>query len=411
MIEINRHTLANGLRIVHSLDTRTSMVAVNVLYNVGARNENPNRTGFAHLCEHLMFSGTERIPDFDAPLQMASAENNAWTNNDITNYYISIPAANIETAFWLEADRMQGINLTQKSLDIQKSVVIEEFKQRNLNQPYGDLPLILRPLAYKVHPYQWATIGKDISHIANATFEEVEAFYHRYYTPENAILSVVGNVDFNKMVELAEKWFAPVPARITPPRNILQEPAQTAERRLTIERNVPASILCKVYHMPNRMHKDYKVCDLISDILSNGNSARLYTTLLQKKKIFSEINAFVSGDVEAGLFQLKGKPAEGVSLEEAERALDGEVEKLLTEKVSEQELEKVKNKFESNQLFSEINYLNKATNIAFFELIGKAEDINFEVEKYRAVTADDVMRVAKEVFRPENASILYYKAK
>ncbi len=411
MISINRHTLPNGLRVIHSFDGNTSMVAVNMLYNVGARDENPERTGMAHLFEHLMFGGSANVPDFDTPLQLAGAENNAWTNNDITNYYISIPASNIETAFWLESDRMLSLNLTQKVLDTQKSVVIEEFKQRNLNQPYGDLPLILRPLAYKVHPYQWATIGKEISQIEAVTLDEAKKFFQTYYTPSNAILSVVGNIDFEQVVALAEKWFAPIPNRLKPQRNLPQEPVQTEERRLTVKRNVPAPVLCKVFHMVERTHPDYVACDLISDIFANGNSARLYTSLVQEKKIFSDINAYISGDVEAGLFHFKGKPAESVSLEEAETALDKEIEKLVIKGVSDYELEKVKNKFESNQLFSEINYLNKATNIAYFELIGKAEDINFEVEKYRAVSSDDVLRVASQLFVKENSSVLYYDIK
>ncbi len=382
-----------------------------MLYDVGARDEKPDRTGMAHLFEHLMFGGSVNAPDFDEPLQLAGAENNAWTNNDITNYYISIPAQNIETAFWLESDRMLSLNLTQKLLDTQKSVVIEEFKQRNLNQPYGDLPLILRPLAYKAHPYQWATIGKEISHIEKVTLEEATGFYQTYYTPSNAILSVVGNIDLEQVVKLAEKWFASIPNLEKPQRNLPQEPIQTEERRLNVKRNVPAAVLCKVFHMVERTHPDYVVCDLISDIFANGNSARLYTSLVQNKKIFSEINAYISGDVEAGLFHFKGKPTENISLEEAEKALDIEIEKLLTETISDYELEKVKNKFESNQLFSEINYLNKASNIAYFELIGKAEDINFEVEKYRAVSSQDVMRVAAKIFVKENSSVLYYDIK
>lgn len=408
MISINRHILGNGLRILHSKDSMTEMVAVNMLYNVGARDEQPNKTGFAHLFEHLMFGGSVNIPDFDGPLQKAGAENNAWTNNDITNYYISIPTANLETAFWLESDRMLALDFSQKSLDIQKNVVIEEFKQRNLNQPYGDWQMLLRPLAYKVHPYQWCTIGKDPSHIETATLEEVKDFFFRFYSPNNAILSVVGNVDFEEVVRLAEKWFGPIPARDVKPKNIPIEPIQTEARFLKVERNVPADMICKAYHMPDRMNENYMVCDLISDLLSNGNSARLYRTLVQEMNLFSDINAYISGDIDEGLFIVRGKLNEGVSIELANDIIIQEISKLITEPIKDYEMEKVKNKYESNYVFSEINYLNKATNIAYYELLNRAEDINLEVEKYRAVTQNRVKQIAEILFRPENSSTLYY---
>jgi predicted Zn-dependent peptidase len=408
MILINKHILGNGLRVLHSKDSTTNMVAVNLLYNVGARDEQPDKTGFAHLFEHLMFGGSVNVPDFDGPLQKAGAENNAWTNNDITNYYISIPAENLETAFWLESDRMLELDFSQKSLDTQKNVVIEEFKQRNLNQPYGDFQMLLRPLAYKVHPYQWCTIGKDPAHIANATLSEVKDFFYRYYAPNNAILSVVGNIEFDEVVRLAEKWFGSIPARDVKPKAIPLEPVQTEARFLKVERDVPANLICKVYHMPHRISENYVVCDLISDLLSNGNSARLYRSLVQELKLFSEINAYVSGDIDEGLLHVKGKLNEGVSLEVADDAIVAEISKLITEPISDYEMEKVKNKYESNHVFSEMNYLNKATNIAYYELLNRAEDINTEVTKYRAVTQAQVKQIASRLFRPENSSTLYY---
>jgi predicted Zn-dependent peptidase len=408
MISINRHILSNGLRIVHHEDRNTSMVAVNVLYNVGARDENPERTGFAHLFEHLMFGGSVNIPDYDSPLQQAGADNNAWTNNDITNYYISIPAENLETAFWLESDRMLELAFSQDSLDIQKNVVIEEFKQRNLNQPYGDVHHLLRALAYKVHPYQWSTIGKDISHIANATLEEVKDFYYRFYAPNNAVLSVVGNVTFGEVVRLAEKWFAPIEKLKIAPKNIQQEPPQTGARKLEVYRKVPADGIYKAYHMVSRLHPDYPAYDMLSDLLANGRSARLPQRLIQQQQLFSEINAYVSGDIDPGLFHITGKLNEGVSMSAAESAIDKVLNEFVTEELSDYELEKVKNKFESNHIFSQINYLNKATNLAYYELISKAENINCEVGKYRAITAEKLQTVAIQLFSESNSSTLYY---
>lgn len=408
MIEINKHTLPNGLRIVHSKDDKTVMVAVNTLYNVGARDEQPDKTGFAHLFEHLMFGGSVNIPDFDGPVQMAGGENNAWTNNDMTNYYISLPAENMETAFWLESDRMLSLDFSQHSLDVQKNVVIEEFKQRNLNQPYGDVHAILREMAYTVHPYRWQTIGIDPQHIADATLDEVKAFFFKYYAPNNAILSVVGNVEFDEVLRMAEKWFAPIPFREIPEKDIPMEPQQTHARFKQVERNVPANAIYKVYQMPHRLHEAYPVCDLISDLLSNGNSSRLYLALVKEQNLFSEVNAYISGDTDEGLFHVKGKPNEGVSMDFANDAIIQELSKLTLELVTDYELEKVKNKFESGKKFSGINYLSKATNLAYFELLSKAEDINEEVEKYRAVTPEDLKRVATMLFRPENSSTLYY---
>lgn len=410
MLKINKHILNNGLRLVHAQDDSTQMVALNILYNVGARDENPDHTGFAHLFEHLMFGGSINIPDYDGPLQLAGGENNAWTNNDITNYYLTVPRQNVETGFWLESDRMLSLDFSERSLEVQKGVVMEEFKQRCLNQPYGDVGHLLRPLAYKVHPYQWPTIGKELSHIANATLDEVKDFFFRFYAPNNAVLAITGNITFDDAVRLAEKWFGPIPRREVPVRNLPQEPVQTEERRLTVERNVPLDSLFMAYHMCDRRSPDYYAFDILSDILSNGRSSRLNQHLVQERKIFSSIDAYISGSVDAGLFHISGKPAAGVSLERAEAAVREELQALQEPLIAEQELEKVKNKFESTQIFGNINYLNVATNLAWFELNGQAEDMDREVERYRAVTSEQLRDVARKAFRKENGVVLYYKA-
>lgn len=410
MIQVNRYTLANGLRIVHNEDDSTQMVALNLLYDVGARDEDPSHTGFAHLFEHLMFGGSLHIPDYDTPVQNAGGENNAWTNNDITNYYITLPHQNVETGFWLESDRMFSLDFSPKSLEVQRQVVIEEFKQRNLNQPYGDASHLLRELAYESHPYRWPTIGKEIAHIAQATLEEVKDFFYRFYAPNNAILAVTGHIPFEETVRLAEKWFGPIPARKIPPRKLPAEKPQTAVRRRTVERKVPVDAIYMAFHMSNRMHPDYYVYDMITDILSNGRSSRFIQSLVQEQKLFTSIDAYISGSLDEGLLHVTGKPVEGISLEQAEEAIWKELEKMKTVPVSEQELEKVKNRYESEQIFNNINYLNVATNLAFFELTGKAEDINEEVGKYRAVTAEQIQATSARCFVPENCSILYYKA-
>lgn len=410
MIQVNRYTLANGLRIVHNEDDSTQMVALNLLYDVGARDEDPSHTGFAHLFEHLMFGGSLHIPDYDTPVQNAGGENNAWTNNDITNYYITLPHQNVETGFWLESDRMFSLDFSPKSLEVQRQVVIEEFKQRNLNQPYGDASHLLRELAYESHPYRWPTIGKEIAHIAQATLEEVKDFFYRFYAPNNAILAVTGHIPFEETVRLAEKWFGPIPARKIPPRKLPAEKPQTAVRRRTVERKVPVDAIYMAFHMSNRMHPDYYVYDMITDILSNGRSSRFIQSLVQEQKLFTSIDAYISGSLDEGLLHVTGKPVEGVPLEQAEEAIWKELEKMKTVPVSEQELEKVKNRYESEQIFNNINYLNVATNLAFFELTGKAEDINEEVGKYRAVTAEQIQATSARCFVPENCSILYYKA-
>lgn len=411
MFLINKYTLSNGLRIVHTKDRSTQMVALNVLYNVGAKNEAPLKTGFAHLFEHFMFGGSLHIPDYDTPLQLAGGDNNAWTSNDFTNFYLTVPAHNVETGFWLESDRMMGLAFSEQALNVQKQVVCEEFKERNLNQPYGDISLLFRPLAYKTHPYRWSTIGKELSHIESATLEDVKDFYNRWYVPNNAILSVVGNIDFEKTVALAEKWFGEIECSPLPKFEIPQEKPQTEARFLEVERDVPADCIVKGYHICGRTHKDFYVFDLLSDLLSNGNSSRLYQHLVKEKTAFSEVNAYVSGDVDPGLFYLTGKPLPHISLEEADRLLTQELYRLVEEKPLVSEMEKVKNKFEANSVFALMNYLNKAMDLAAYESISSAENIYKEVDFYRDVQTEDVFRVINEYMVPNNCSTLYYRAR
>lgn len=408
-MKINKQTLNNGLRVVHCEDKDTQMVALDIVYDVGARDEHPEHTGFAHLFEHLMFGGSVNIPDYDGPLQQAGGENNAWTNNDITNYYLTIPKSNVETGFWLESDRMLALDFSEHSLDVQRGVVMEEFKQRCLNQPYGDVSHLLRPLAYKVHPYRWPTIGKELAHIERATLQEVEDFFYRFYAPNNAVLAVTGNISWEETLRLTLKWFGPIPRRDVPVRRLPQEPVQTEERRLTVERNVPLDALFMAFHTCRRDEPDYYAFDILSDILSNGSSSRLNLRLVKERKIFSSIDAYISGTRDAGLLHVSGKPAAGISLEQAEEAVRRELEDLMHNSVGTQELEKVKNKFESTQIFGNINYLNVATNLAWFELTGQAEDIDREVERYRSVSPEHLRDVAARAFRPENGVVLHYK--
>ena len=409
-LKINKHILDNGLRLVHHEDTTTQMVALNIVYDVGSRDEHPDHTGFAHLFEHLMFGGSVHIPDYDTPLQQAGGENNAWTNNDITNYYLTVPRANAEIGFWLESDRMLELAFSPRSLEVQRGVVMEEFKQRCLNQPYGDVSHLMRPLAYRVHPYRWPTIGKQLSHIADATLDEVKDFFFRHYAPNNAVLAVTGNLSWDETRRLADKWFAPIPRRDIPVRRLPQEPVQTEERRLTVERNVPLDALYMAFHTCGRDEADYYAFDILSDILSNGRSSRLTRRLVQERKLFSNIDAYISGSRDAGLLNISGRPSAGITLEQAEAAVWEELERLREEPVEHRELEKVKNKFESTQIFGNINYLNVATNLAWFELTGEAEDIDREVDRYRAVSSARLNDVARRAFCHENANILYYKS-
>lgn len=411
MIEFKRHTLKNGLRLLVHEDNTVPMAVLNILYDVGARDENPEQTGFAHLFEHLMFGGSINIPSYDEPLQRVGAENNAFTSNDITNYYVQVPSVNIETAFWLESDRMLSLAFSEKSLEVQKNVVIEEFKQRYLNQPYGDVWLKLRPLAYKVHPYQWATIGKEVSHIENAEMPDVKAFFKKHYNTQNAIIVVAGDVNFERAVELTEKWFGPIEPGNKYIRNLPAEPLQTEARILEHYADVPNDSIYKAFHISNRISKDYYIADIISDVLSRGESSRLYQKLVKESKIFSEINAYITGDIDAGLFIIEGKPSKSISLEMADAAIWKVIEELKTDLLPERELNKIFNKLESSNVFSEMNLLNKAMNLAYFELLGDANNLNYEIEKYRAVTNQDICDYSSKIFIKENCSTLFYYSK
>ncbi len=411
MMKFEKFVLANGLKVIVHQDKSTPLACINILYNVGSRDENPDQTGFAHLFEHLMFGGSINIPNYDEPLQRVGGENNAFTTNDITNYHLTLPAENIETGFWLESDRMLNLAFSGKSLEVQRNVVIEEFKQRYLNQPYGDVWLLLRPMAYKVHPYRWDTIGKEISHIENAKIEDVKNFFKRFYCPNNAIMVVAGNITINEVRSLSEKWFDPIPRGRENNRNLPQEPEQTEARSLTVEREVTADAIYKAYHMCSRLDKEYYAVDLISDILSQGNSSRLHNALIKNKKLFSDIHAYVLGDIEKGLFVISGKITKGVSMEQADEGVLQELLKMQSELVTTEELTKVKNKIESSQVFGEMDILNKSTNLAIAELLGNADLINKEVEKYNAVTAEQIREQATIIFKNENCSTLYYQAK
>lgn len=411
MINFERFTLDNGLTVLVHEDHTTPMAVVNILYNVGARDESPDQTGFAHLFEHLMFGGSLNIPSYDAPLQQVGGENNAFTSNDITNYYITLPADNLETAFWLESDRMLSLAFSDQSLEVQRQVVCEEFKQRYLNQPYGDAWLRLRPMAYKVHPYRWATIGKELKHIEDAKMEDVKAFFQKFYTPQNAIMAVAGDVTMEQVRSLSQKWFADIPKGESYQRNLPKEPQQSIARRETVVADVPVDSIYIAFHGYERLSKDYQTMDLLSDILSRGSSSRLYRSLVKEKQYFSEINAYVTGSIDSNLFVIEGKPSENVSLSEAEAMIWEEIEHIKSTLVGEAELQKVKNKIESTMLFAELSILDKAMNLAYYEVLGDANDYNTEAARYSSIKSEDLARVSSEIFRKENSSTLWYQTK
>jgi predicted Zn-dependent peptidase len=410
MIYFEHFTLANGLQVYIHPDHSTPMAAVNVLYNVGSKDEQAHKTGFAHLFEHLMFGGSKHIPSYDAALQRVGGENNAFTSPDLTNYYITLPAANLETALWLESDRMLSLSFDPQVLEVQRSVVIEEFKQRYLNQPYGDVWLKLRPAVYEIHPYQWATIGKDISHIENATMDDVQDFFFRYYRPNNAVLVIAGNVRIEDTKRLVEKWFGDIPAGAPYRRQLPTEPPQTAPRHLEVQANVPSPALYKAYHMPARMHAQYHTVDLLSDILGRGKSSRLYRELVQKNQIFSQLQAYVTGSVEPGLLVINGKLNEGITLETADAAVQALVADLVAAPPSEEELQKVKNQSESTLLFEQIELLNRGMGLAFFANLGSPEAINQQAEQIQAVNTADIHQAAQQYLHPNNCTTMYYGA-
>ncbi len=410
MIKIDKFTLSNGLRVLHHHDANTRMTALNILYDVGSKDEMPHRTGFAHLFEHLMFGGSINIKDFDFPLQQAGGENNAWTSNDITNYYTIAPTHNIETVFWLESDRMLGLNFSQQSLETQQHVVIEEFKQRTLNQPYGDIYQLMRPTVFTTHPYRWPVIGRRFEDIESATLDEVKDFYYAHYAPNNAILCISGSLSADKAFALCEKWFSPIPRRNIAIRDLPSEPLQTTPRHLEVERNVPLDALVKIYHMCDRRNKHYQACDLLSDVLGTGASSRLYKELVLNQRLFNSIDASISGDIETGMFIINGKLNKGITPEEGEKALWQEIERIQNDGITPRETNKVINSFEAEHLVSNLSYVDKAANIAYHELLDKGENINLEVEKYHQITNKNIEQMAQKILQEQNCSTLYYRA-
>ena len=408
MLQFNRFTLGNGLRVIVHEDASTPMAVVNVMYDVGARDEDPSKTGFAHLFEHLMFGGSINISDFETPLNMAGGENNAYTSNDVTNYYIQLPAENIETALWLESDRMLSLAFSEKSLDVQRKVVCEEFKEHYINKPYGDVWFRLREMAYKQHPYKWMTIGKELSHIENAALSDVQDFFYKHYNPVNAILAIAGNIKTDEVKNLVEKWFGNIPAGEKYIRNIAAEPKQETARKLEVKANVPLDALYKCWHMDKRLDHGYYVADLITEVLGGGNSSRLYQHLIKEKQLFSNIECYQFGTIDNGLLAIEGKLVKGVKMKDAEDAIEAELDKLRKEKISEKELAKVKNKTESAIAFEDMSVMTRANNLAFYELLGDAALFNADREKYLAVTQDDIINYSTKIFDPNNSNTLYY---
>lgn len=410
MIEFEKFSLDNGLRVLVHTDRSVPIATTNILYNVGSRDEDENKTGFAHLFEHLMFGGSQHIPVFDEPLQKVGGENNAFTNPDITNYYITLPATNLETAFWLESDRMLSLSFDPRVLEVQRKVVIEEYKQNYLNQPYGDALMKLKALAYRTHPYRWPTIGRDISHIEEATLEDVKSFFYRFYRPNNAILVVAGQVEADEVRRLAEKWFGDIPAGETYTRQLPAEPAQSDKREEQVEADVPVPALYKAFHIPGRLDSDYHAADLLSDVLGRSRSSRLYTRLVKENPLFSSIGAYVTGSIDPGLLIIQGKLNENVSLEEADQAVSRVIEEVQAGQVEGDELRKVKNQAESTLVFAEMELLNRAMNLAYSTLLGNPNFINEESQKIQAVTTDDIQRLSQELLAPEKSSTLFYQA-
>jgi zinc protease len=408
MIQFEKFTLSNGLRVLVHEDHSTPMAVLNVMYDVGAKDEDPNKTGFAHLFEHLMFGGSRNIEDFETPLQMAGGENNAYTSNDVTNYYIQLPAENLETAFWLESDRMLSLAFSEKSLEVQRKVVIEEFKEHYINKPYGDVWFKLREMAYKQHPYRWLTIGKELSHIENASLQDVKNFFWKHYRPQNAILVIGGHVKTEQVRQLAEKWFGDIPSGDKYIRNIPDEPAQGEARFMEAKAGVPLDALYKVWHMDNRLDHGYYVADLITEVMGGGGSSRLYQRLVKEKQLFSQIECYHFGTVDKGLLAVEGKLVKGIKMEDAEKAINEELEKLKQDGISEKELTKIKNKTEATLAFEDMSVLTRANNLAFYELLGDASMFNTDRDKYFSVTGDDILKYSQKIFNPNNSSTLRY---
>lgn len=411
MIYFNKHILSNGLKVLVHEDNSTPMAVVNIMYNVGAKDETPDKTGFAHLFEHLMFGGSVNIPDYDDPLQLAGGDNNAYTTNDLTNYYCVLPAQNIETAFWLESDRMLSLAFSKKSLNVQRKVVCEEFKEHYINKPYGDIWHKMRDLAYDVHPYKWMTIGKELDHIENATMDDVKAFFFKYYRPNNAILVVAGNVQTNQIFQLAEKWFGDIPTSEKLVKNISVEPKQTQKKLIELYAKVPLDAIIKTWHIDARLTKGYYTADLITEIFGGGASSRLFNTLVKEKKLFSNINCYHFGTIDPGLLTIEGKLIKGVSMQDAENAINEELEKIKSVLISNKELQKVKNRTESMITFEDVSIASRANSLAMYELLGNAELMNTELSKYQEITVEDIQQYAQTIFDEKNSSTIHYYSK
>ncbi len=408
---LNKHTLDNGLRIVHKQDDTTQMVTMNILYNVGSKHEREDKTGFAHLFEHLMFGGSINIPNYDTPLQLAGGTNNAYTTSDFTDYYLTVPAANVETGFWLESDRMMSLAFTPASLEVQRKVVMEEFKQHYLTPPYGDISHLMSGLSYKKHHYMWPTIGKCLDHIADAKMEDVKDFFFRFYAPNNAILSVVGGISMEEVVRLAEKWFGPVPRRDTDRTPLPQEPEQTEQRRMTVERDVPADVLYMSFHIPGMMQEGFHSADMISDILSVGKSCRLNKHLVEDKHVFTSIDAYIQPRVDTGLLYICGMPAEDVDIAEAEESVWRELECLRNDGITSEELEKVKNKFETTKATEMLNRQKLAEHLSIYEMLGDAGLYADEARKYGSIDAEQFMSTCRSTLKRERSNVLWYLRK
>jgi zinc protease len=408
MIHFEKFELKNGLRVIVHEDHSTPMAVLNVLYDVGAKDENPDKTGFAHLFEHLMFGGSVNIADFETPLQLAGGENNAFTTEDLTNYYVQLPAENIETAFWLESDRMLSLAFSEKSLEVQRKVVCEEFKEHYINKPYGDAWFKLRELAYKIHPYRWMTIGKELSHIENVRLSDVKKFFFKHYCPANAILVVGGNIKTADIRQLTEKWFGDIPSGEKYVRHLPKEPDQQEARELEVRADVPLDALYKCYHMASRKEDGYYFAELIAEILGGGNSSRLHQVLVKEKKLFSNIECYQTGSVDAGMVVIEGKLIKGVDMMEADKAVKEELDKIKAQAIDEKELTKVKNKTESAIQFEDMALMNRATSLAIYELLGDANMMNTELEKYQSVTAEQMLMASRQIFDEKNSNTLYY---
>ena len=408
MVPFKKYTLDNGLTVIVNEDFSTQIAAVDVLYKVGARNELGNKTGFAHLFEHLMFGGSKNAPDFDTELQLAGGTNNAFTTNDLTNYYDVLPVNNIETALWLESDRMLQLDFSEKSLEVQRNVVCEEFKEHYINRPYGDVWHKLREQVYTTHPYRWPTIGLSSYHVREATLTDVESFFYSWYRPNNAILSISGGITAARALELAQKWFGDILPGNTPDIIIPAEPRQTSARFAQVHADVPVNLVYKVYHMAPRMDDNYYAQNLLSDVLGSGESSRLYQSLKMEQNLFTDIAAYVSGSIDTGMFVISGKLREGVDYATADAAIVAELERLQTEPVTERELQRVKNMTETDLAGSYMNALNKAQGLAMAEMLGDANLVNTEAAHYAAVDLTAMQQNARELFRPDGCTTFYY---